>query len=71
MSVDVPPSPNNQFQLVGDRIELSVNVTDNGAVPSIGVPLKDASGAVENTVMYLLRVMVVLPAAFVAVSKTV
>ena len=71
MSVDVPPSPNNQFQLVGDRIELSVNVTDNGAVPSIGVPLKDASGAEENTVMYLVRVMVVLPPAFVAVSKTV
>jgi len=41
----VPPSPNDQFQLVGDLIERSVNVTSNGAVPTVGVPVKSATGA--------------------------
>jgi len=70
-SVDVPPSPNDQLQLVGDFVEPSVNVTSNGAVPAVGVPLKDASGAEENAEMYLVRDIVELPPAFEAVSETV
>jgi len=68
--VDVSPSPNDQLQLVGDLVELSVNVTSAGAVPKVGVKVKYASGAEENAVMYLVRVMVELPPVFEAVSKT-
>ena len=34
------PSPKSQFQLVGVFVELSVNVTVNGAVPEVGEPVK-------------------------------
>ena len=38
------PSPKSQLQLVGMLVELSVNVTVNGAVPEVGVPVKSATG---------------------------
>ena len=44
LEVDVPPSPNVQFQVVGELLETSVNVTVAGAVPLVGVPLKSATG---------------------------
>ena len=69
--MDVPPSPKFQLHDDGEPVELSVNVTDNGAVPNGGVMVKAASGLEENAVMKLLRVVVSLPPAFVAVSETV
>ena len=38
------PSPNDQFQDVGELVEVSVNVTVNGAVPDSGVAVKFATG---------------------------
>ena len=38
------PSPNDQFQDVGELVEVSVNVAVNGAVPVNGVPVKFATG---------------------------
>ena len=38
------PSPNDQFQDVGELVEVSVNVTVNGAVSVNGVPVKFATG---------------------------
>ena len=46
-SVDVPPSPKVQIQLVGDPVELSINVTFNGDAPVDGVPVKKACGLEE------------------------
>ena len=39
------PSPNDQFHDVGELVEVSVNVTVNGAVPVNGVPVKFATGS--------------------------
>ena len=39
------PSPNDQLHDVGVLVELSVNVTVNGAVPEEGVPVNEATGA--------------------------
>ena len=38
------PSPNDQFHDVGELVEVSVNVTVNGAVPEVGVAVKFATG---------------------------
>jgi hypothetical protein len=43
----VLPSPNDQLQLVGVFVELSVNATVNGAVPEEGVPVKLATGLTD------------------------
>ena len=53
LEVDVVPSPKVQFQLVGEFVELSVNVTVNGALPEVGVLEKFATGSplLERTVM--------------------
>ena len=50
-SVDVPPSPKFQLQLVGDPVVLSVNVTFNGDAPDEGDPVKKAWGLEENAYM--------------------
>src|SRR5579859_4492667 len=40
----VPPSPKLQNRLVIEPVEPSVNVTANGGVPFVGLPLKMAAG---------------------------
>jgi hypothetical protein len=45
-------SPNDQFHEVGVFVEMSVNVTVNGAVPDVGTPMKFATGAGPLTVIY-------------------
>ena len=40
-----------QTQPVGLFVDKSVNATDNGAVPVVGVPLKLATGAGADTLM--------------------
>ncbi|MCX6696836.1 MAG: hypothetical protein NTV84_04615 [Methanoregula sp.] len=49
----VLPSPKFQIHEVGVLVDLSVNVTVNGAVPEVGVPVKLETGAMtaELTVM--------------------
>jgi hypothetical protein len=47
----VDPSPKFQLQDVGVLVELSVNVTVNGAVPLSGVAAKFATGAGTVTVI--------------------
>jgi hypothetical protein len=46
----VLPSPNVHFQEVGVFVEVSVNVTVNGAVPDRGVAEKFATGATTGAV---------------------
>ena len=67
------PSPNDQDHEVGVLVEASVKATVSGAVPEVGVPVKLATGATVAavTLIYPMRVKVLLPAAFVAVSATV
>ena len=48
---ELDPSPKFHFHDVGEPVELSVNVTVNGALPVVGVPAKLATGAPELTVM--------------------
>ena len=42
---DVEPSPNVQYQDVGELVDASVNATVSGADPVVGVPVKLATGA--------------------------
>ena len=42
----VLPSPNDQFQLVGILVEVSVNWTANGAVPEVTLEVKLDTGAI-------------------------
>ena len=42
-----------QTQTVGLFVDKSVNATDNGAVPVIGVPLKLATGAGADTLTHV------------------
>jgi hypothetical protein len=67
------PSPKSQFQEVGDSVEVSVNCTVSGAMPDATSLVKLATGTVsaEVTVMRLVWMQVLLPAAFVAVRVTV
>ena len=66
-------SPNDQDHEVGELVEASVKATVNGAIPEVGVPVKLATGATGAgvTLIYPMRVALLLPAAFVAVSVTV
>jgi hypothetical protein len=59
-----------QFHAVGEFADVSVNVTDRGAVPDSGAPVKDATGGVSVTVIYPVFVSMSLPPAFVAVRVT-
>jgi hypothetical protein len=53
-------------------VEVSVNRTVSGAVPEITSAVKDTAGAESAvTVMYPSRLVVLLPAEFAAVSRTV
>ena len=67
------PSPNDQFQDEGELVDASVNATVSGNFPEVGVPVKLATGVTGAvvTVIYPVRVRVLLPPAFVAVSDTV
>ena len=71
--MDVAPSPNVHNHEVGELLDASVNASVSGADPDVGVPVKKAVGgtAAEVTVMYPVRVRVLLPAAFVAFRDTV
>ena len=67
-----PPSPKDQAQEAGDPLEVSVNWTVSGAVPDVGVPVKDATGAgiaVVGTAVVVVTgtVVVVVVATVVAV----
>jgi hypothetical protein len=70
------PSPKVQVQTVGDPLEVSVNWTVSGAVPDVGVPVKEATGAgiVVGTVVVVVVatvVAVVVGAVGVVVVVTV
>ena len=71
--VEVEPSPKVQYQDVGELVDASVNDTVSGADPVVGVPVKLATGVTGAavTVMYPVRVWVLLPPAFVALNDTV
>jgi hypothetical protein len=71
--VDELPSPNDQTHEVGEFVEESTNWTVNGAVPEVSVATNDATGVVATlpAVIYPDSEIVLLPAAFVAVSVTV
>ena len=81
--VDVEPSPNVHAHDVGELLDASVNATISGADPEVGVPEKLATGAATGvgvgvgvgttdvTLIYPVRVRVLLPAAFVAFRDTV
>ena len=43
-AVDVPPSPKLHDHDVGVPVEVSVNVTESGLVPDVGVPVKFVTG---------------------------
>jgi hypothetical protein len=67
---DVDPSPKDQFHEVGEFVELSVNVTVNGAVPDVGVPVKLVTGTVKLTVMYPTFRVLLYPSALYACIDT-
>ena len=71
--VDEPPSPNDHNHNAGEFVEESTNWTDRGSVPDVTFATKAAVGVELNllTVMYPLRVSVLLPAELVAVRVTV
>jgi len=58
-TVDVPPSPNDQFQLVGDLVERSVNFTGNGTEPIVRLPVKSGCGAKPYIVICIVIVLLV------------
>ena len=47
VALTILPSPNVQFQVVGEFTERSVNDTAIGAVPFLGVPMKSATGGFD------------------------
>ena len=50
LSVEVPPSPKLQSQLVGPPLERSTNATESGAGPERGVASKSATGVTAGPV---------------------
>jgi hypothetical protein len=44
--VDVPPSPKSHDQAVAPPVDVSVKLTGNGAVPDVGLAVKEAVGGV-------------------------
>ena len=72
-SVDVPPSPNDHAQPVGEFVEESTNWTERGSTPEVMLETNAAVGAAVDllTVMYPVRVTVSLPAVLDAVRLTV
>ena len=70
--VEVVPSPKFQRYDVITPVEASVNWTNNGAVPEVGVPKNPATGAGGVlTVMYFFFVIVLLPTELPTVNLTV
>jgi hypothetical protein len=50
-SDEVPPSPNDQDQLVGELVEVSVKLTESGAGPVVIFAVNDATGMAGLTVI--------------------
>jgi hypothetical protein len=63
-------SPNDQFQLVGVFVEVSVNFTVRGTVPVVDVAVKPATGAGAPTVMYPAFRVLLYPPMLYAWSAT-
>jgi len=57
----VLPSPKSQLHDVGVLVELSVNATVNGAVPEVGEPVKEATGAGIDVEICPIIVIVLSP----------
>jgi hypothetical protein len=57
-SVLDPPSPKSQLHEVGDPVEVSVNWTVSGAVPDVGDPAKEATGAGTGVVGTVVAIVV-------------
>jgi len=72
-NVDVPPSPNDQTQDVGEFVEESTNWTCRGSEPLVTFATNAATGDVPDlsATIYPVSVSVSLPAEFVAVRVTV
>ena len=73
VEASVKATVNGAVPETGVLVEASVKVTFSGAVPETGVPVKLATGAIgaAATVIYFVRVVVLPPAALVAVNATV
>jgi hypothetical protein len=71
--VEVVPSPKFHSHASGVPIERSVKATVNGAIPDIGLIVKNAMGGApdDDTWMYPGFVTVSCPAALPTVSETV
>jgi hypothetical protein len=69
--LEVNPSPNDQFHVVGSVMERSVKTTLSGVLPDRGVAEKSATGGipVENTVMVVNGVVEFEPWLFATVSR--
>ena len=67
-AVDVVPSPKDHNQLVGGPVEVSVNCTNNGALPDVGIAVNDAAGAFTAVTCWIGEV--VEPEPLVAFSVT-
>jgi hypothetical protein len=71
-TVDVPPSPNDHAQEVGEGEDVSLNWTVRGEIPEVTFAMNVATGAERAaTLIKLDCVVVLLPAEFVAVNSTV
>ena len=65
------PLPNDQFQLVGEFVEVSLNWTASGAVPVVLSVMKLATGAAWETVIAVPGSVVLEPPALATMSFTV
>jgi hypothetical protein len=63
-------SPNDQFQIVGVFVEVSVNFTVRGLVPVAGIAVKPATGAGCVTVIYATFRVLLKPRELYAWSET-
>ena len=72
-TVELVPSPKVHFHEVGEPVLLSVKATLNGTFPDVGDAENTVTGVSEAdvTFIYWNLVLVLLPAALVAVSATV
>jgi hypothetical protein len=72
-AAEVPPSPNDQAHVAGESVDASTNWTLSGTVPDVAFETNNATGAVfaAVTVIYVVLLIVVLPAVFDAVRVTV
>jgi hypothetical protein len=70
---EVPPSPKDQTQELGELVEVSRNWTERGGDPEVILVTNETTGteAALVTVTYPWKVAVLLPAEFAAMSVTV